>query len=89
MAEMAKLCHLTPSYFCRVFSRLTGETFVDYVNRQKVTWAKKMLQDPNATVSQVAAELGYVDTSYFIRVFKRYEGTTPLVYRQYKSQWMP
>lgn len=85
MAEMAKLCHLTPSYFCRVFSRLTGETFVDYVNRQKVTWAKKMLQDPGVSVSQAAAELGYLDTSYFIRVFKKYEGVTPLVYRQYKG----
>lgn len=85
MAEMAKLCHLTPSYFCRVFSRVTGETFVDYVNRQKVTWAKKMLQDPGVSVSQAAAELGYLDTSYFIRVFKKYEGVTPLVYRQYKG----
>ena len=86
MAEMAKLCHLTPSYFCRIFSRVTGETFVDYVNRQKVSWAKKMLQDPNVTVSQAAAELGYLDTSYFIRVFQKYEGVTPLVYRQHRSR---
>lgn len=86
MAEMAKLCHLTPSYFCRIFSRATGETFVDYANRQKVSWAKKMLQDPNVTISQAAAELGYLDTSYFIRVFKKYEGVTPLVYRQHRSR---
>lgn len=85
MAEMAALCHLAPSYFCRVFSRTTGETFVDYVGRQKVAWAKEMLRDSGATVSQVAADLGYLDTSYFIRVFKKYEGVTPLVYRQYKS----
>ena len=81
MADMAELCHLTPSYFCRVFSRVTGETFVDYVNRQKVAWAKEMLRESEAAVSQVAAELGYLDTSYFIRVFKKYEGVTPLVYR--------
>ena len=81
MAEMAELCHLAPSYFCRIFSRTTGETFVDYVNRQKVAWAKEMLRESEAAVSQVAAELGYLDTSYFIRVFKKYEGVTPLVYR--------
>jgi len=84
MAEMAELCHLTPSYFCRVFSRATGETFVDYVNRQKVTWAKEMLRDDSVSVSRVAAELGYLDTSYFIRVFKKYEGVTPLIYRRHK-----
>ena len=81
MAAMAELCHLAPSYFCRIFSRTTGETFVDYVNRQKVAWAKEMLRESEAAVSQVAAELGYLDTSYFIRVFKKYEGVTPLVYR--------
>ena len=86
MADMARLCHLTPSYFCRIFSRATGETFTDYVNHQKVAWGKEMLRDPSITVSQIAAELGYLDTSYFIRVFKKYEGVTPLVYRQHKHR---
>lgn len=84
MSEMAALCHLAPSYFCRIFSRVTGETFVDYVGRQKVGLAKEMLRDGGVTVSQVAADLGYLDTSYFIRVFKKYEGVTPLVYRLHK-----
>ena len=74
------------SYFCRIFSRATGETFTDYVNHQKVAWGKEMLRDPSITVSQIAAELGYLDTSYFIRVFKKYEGVTPLVYRQHKHR---
>lgn len=84
MTEMAELCHLAPSYFCRIFSRTTGDTFVDYVGRQKVAWAKEMLRDSDASVSQVAADLGYLDTSYFIRVFKKYEGITPLAYRLHR-----
>lgn len=84
MAEMAALCHLAPSYFCRVFSQLMKETFTDYLNRQKVIWAKEMLREENLTVSQIATSLGYLDVSYFIRVFKKYEGVTPLVYRLHK-----
>ena len=84
MGDMAQLCHLSPSYFSRLFRRETGETFINYMNRQKVQWAKEMLKNSNTPVSQIAADLGYMDSSYFINVFKKFEGTTPLAYRQHK-----
>ena len=82
MRDMANLCHLSPSYFSKIFPREVGETFTDYVNRRKVEWAKQKLRDSAESVSSVAFELGYVDTSYFIKVFKKFEGITPLAYRQ-------
>lgn len=84
MQSMADLCHLSPSYFSRVFSRDVGENFINYMNRQKVELAKKMLRETNQSVSQIAGELGYQDASHFIKIFKRFEGTTPMIYRQYK-----
>ena len=84
MRDMANLCHLSPSYFSKIFPREAGETFTDYVNRRKVEWAKQKLRDSAESVSSVAFELGYVDTSYFIKVFKKFEGITPLAYRQQK-----
>lgn len=84
MNEMARLCHLSPSYFSRLFRRELGENFISYVNRQKVQWAKERLREGNDSVSQIALDLGYMDSSYFINVFKRFEGITPLVYRQHK-----
>lgn len=82
MRDMANLCHLSPSYFSKIFPREMGETFTDYVNRRKVEWAKQRLRDSAESVSSIAFELGYVDTSYFIKVFKKFEGITPLAYRQ-------
>ena len=84
MNDMAKLCHLSPSYFSRLFRRELGENFINYVNRQKIQWAKERLRSSNDSVVQIAQELGYMDSSYFISVFKRFEGITPLVYRQHK-----
>lgn len=84
MKDMARLCHLSPSYFSRLFRKELGENFVSYVNRKKVQWAKERLRSSNDSVVQIAQELGYMDSSYFISVFKRFEGTTPLVYRQHK-----
>ncbi len=84
MSSMAELCHLSPSYFSRLFRREAGEPFISYMNRQKVQWAKERLRGSNDSVTQIAYDLGFQDTSYFINVFKRFEGITPLVYRQHK-----
>lgn len=84
MNDMARLCHLSPSYFSRLFRREMGENFINYVNRIKVQWAKERLRSSNDSVVQIAQELGYMDSSYFISVFKKFEGTTPLAYRQQK-----
>ena len=83
MKEMADLCHLSPSYFSRLFNRETGESFVNYVNRQKITLAKEQLRGTNKSISQIAGELGYLNVSNFIAVFKRMEGVTPSLYRQH------
>ena len=79
MKDMAELCHLSPSYFSRLFSRELGETFVNYVNRGKIERAKKLLRESNLSVSQIAADAGYIDTSHFIQLFKRFEGVTPTI----------
>lgn len=83
MKEMAELCHLSPSYFSRLFNRETGENFVNYVNRQKIQLAKEQLRGTSKSISQIAGELGYLNVSNFIAVFKRMEGVTPSVYRQH------
>lgn len=84
MNEMANLCHLSPSYFSRLFTREVGEGFTSYVNRQNVEIAKRELRATNKSISQIATELGYLNISHFINLFKRFEGITPLVYRQHK-----
>lgn len=84
MNEMANLCHLSPSYFSRLFHREAGESFTNYVNRQKVEIAKRELRETSKSISQISIDLGYLNTSHFINIFKRFEGTTPLIYRQHK-----
>lgn len=83
MKDMANLCHLSPSYFSRRFSQETGETFVNYINRQKIELAKVQLRGTNKSVAQIAGDVGYLNVSNFIAVFKRIEGITPSLYRQY------
>ncbi len=83
MKAMANLCHLSESYFSRLFCKEIGENFTNYVTRQKINRAKKLLRDSNLNIAQITREIGYTDASHFIRLFKRFEGVTPTVYRQY------
>ena len=83
MKEMADLCHLSPSYFSRLFNREVGETFVNYINRQKIELAKEQLRGTRKSVAQIAGDVGYLNVSNFIAVFKRMEGVTPSIYRQH------
>lgn len=84
MQEMAELCHLSRSYFSRLFRQDAGENFTDYVNRKKIERAKELLRNSADSVGSIAGELGFVDTSYFVKLFKRFEGVTPLAYRKQK-----
>ncbi len=83
MKQMAMLCHLSESYFSRLFSKEMGENFGNYISRLKIDRSKELLRSSKLSVSQIAKAVGYHDTSHYIRLFKRYEGVTPTVYRQY------
>ena len=44
--------------------------------------AKRLLQDPGNSVTDVALRLGYSDVTHFSRAFRRIAGVTPRIYRQ-------
>lgn len=75
--EVAKLCGMSPFRFSRAFHAAFGTTFQEYVLRYRVSEACRMLENPNATVTDVAYAVGFNDSGYFGRVFKRYSGVTP------------
>lgn len=86
MKEMAVLCHLSPSYFSKVFLREAHENYTDYLHRKKVHTAKELMKNSNDSIGQIALSLGYQDTSYFVKVFKKFEGVTPSVFKRWSKK---
>ncbi len=80
-SEVARLCSLSPSRFCREFKAAFGLTFVEYLSYHRVLEGKRLLANPEMSVTDVAAAIGFADPSYFARVFRKQEGMTPSEYR--------
>ncbi|WP_010238282.1 PocR ligand-binding domain-containing protein [Clostridium arbusti] len=83
LEKMAKVCHISPSYFSRLFTKETGENFSTYVSKLKVEWAKNLLEETDMHVNEISDELGFSESGYFIKIFKKYEGITPFLYMKY------
>ncbi|MEG0842981.1 MAG: PocR ligand-binding domain-containing protein [Romboutsia sp.] len=81
--DMANLCHISQSYFSRLFVKETGEKFSSYISRLKIGWAKSILEETDIPIVQISEELGFNEPGYFIKMFRKHEGVTPSVYRRY------
>lgn len=80
-SEVALLCNMSPSRFCREFKAAYQMTFVEYLATYRMEQAKRLLANPSMPVADVAAAVGFNDPSYFTRVFRRQEGVSPSEYR--------
>lgn len=80
--SVAKLCGLNISTFSRSFKREHKENFRDYLINFRINKSKELLQNPNASVADVAYTVGFHDPSYFTRTFRRIVGMSPSQYRE-------
>jgi two-component system response regulator YesN len=81
LERIAKEVSLTPYYYSKIFSRVVGQTVLDYVTAVRVEHAKRMLIDPAVSIKEACFAVGYSDPNYFSRVFKRVTNQTPTQYR--------
>ncbi|OBZ13281.1 MULTISPECIES: response regulator [Bacillales] len=79
--ETATHVGLSTSYFSLLFKQTFGETFIEYVTRQRMERAKAMLADTPKSVAQIAKEVGYAERRYFTKVFMKYTGENPTDFR--------
>lgn len=79
--ETATHVGLSTSYFSLLFKQSFGETFIEYVTRQRMEKAKTMLAETLKSVAQIAKEVGYAERRYFTKVFMKYTGENPTDYR--------
>ena len=78
--QAARICCLTPNYFCHLFKKTTGKTLVEYVHMLRIHEATRLLQLRRDSIQGVAEQAGFSNPTYFGRVFKQITGVTPSEY---------
>lgn len=73
---------MNPAYLGRLFKAETGCSFSDYLNRLRITAAKRQLAAGTGRVSELIETLGYRNEEYFYRQFRKQEGWSFAEYRR-------
>jgi len=81
LKQVAKAVNTSTFYFCKLFKKVTGINFTDYLCRIRIEKSKNLLLNPNLRVSEIAFEVGFQSLTHFNRVFKRILGQSPTKYR--------
>lgn len=68
--------------FERRFNKCTGNSILQYIQRVKVEFAKKHLENGKKTVNEIIYETGYNDPEAFRKVFKKITHLSPIDYRK-------
>lgn len=79
--EAAELVNMTRTSFCRFFKNQTGTTYTYYLNRIRIDFAQRLLQNTEMQIKEVGYDCGFISIPYFHQTFKRMAGISPLQYR--------
>lgn len=87
LAELGELTGLTETSFSRFFKKVTGKTFISFLNEYRIQKACTFLANKNSSIAEVMAISGFLEPAHFARIFKRYTNYSPREYRKRIRNW--
>ena len=80
--ELASKLATSRRNFDRRFTKATGNTPAEYLQRVKIEVAKGLLEKGRKSIFEVMDEVGYTDDKAFREVFKKITGLSPFEYKR-------
>ncbi|MEO0732088.1 MAG: AraC family transcriptional regulator [Bacteroidota bacterium] len=81
LAKLARLAGLSPYHLQRLFTRAFGESPLAMGRRLRLERAQSLLKDTDASLTAIAADLGYSALEVFSREFRTVYGESPRRWR--------
>lgn len=76
-AQLSKLCYMHPNHFVRFFKAKTGTSPQRYIMEQRVQTAKRLIENTDMKLADIAVQAGFWDAPHLTKVFKKYYSLTP------------
>jgi len=80
--HIAEVFETSPKYFSSYFKKTFGINYVEYLNKVRLSHAKKMMKDSTLSLAEIGERSGYLNSSTFTTTFKKYYGISPSEYRK-------
>lgn len=80
--DLAKIAHLSPYYYQRLFYRLVHKRVGEYLKLRRLAKAADQLKKSQDTILKVALDHGFLDHGHFTKAFKAVYKVTPNEYRK-------
>lgn len=68
---------VSASYLSRKFKEVTGQTFLDFLNKYRIQQAVAMLNTGRYRIGEISDATGFTDYKHFCAVFKKYTLQAP------------
>ena len=81
LKKLSAFASMSTTSFYRFFKRELGMSPIEFILKEKIKCAKKLLKNPNIQINEVCYLSGFENANYFSRLFKKHEGITPKEYQ--------
>jgi two-component system response regulator YesN len=69
---ISKKFFISDTYFCRVFKKQTGQTFLDYLTSLRMEKARNLIENHHVRMYEAASLVGYKDERHFSKLYRKY-----------------
>ena len=81
LRAVARAVSMSYFHFSRAFKQSMGMTATSYIAERRIERAKKMLEETELPISEIALRSGFSSQSHFTTAFRRLAGATPKAFR--------
>ncbi len=73
---------MSRAQFTRRFRERTGQSFIEYLNQQRLLQAEQLLQQTDWTVAMISRRVGFRSPAHFHTLFTRRNSLSPIAFRK-------
>lgn len=86
LSDIAWKLHCSTVTLTEHFKKEYGMTIMEYVMKKRMEKARRLLNNSELSIREVAEECGFVDDEYFSRCFKESHGASPVAWRKKQKE---
>lgn len=83
---IAEEFRVSVSHLSKLFKEQTEGNFIDYLMALRIAEAKRLLEETDEKIMDIAESVGYGNVNSFVRIFKKFTALTPSEYREQRRK---